>query len=166
MPRRIITVLWLFACFFGITAAAETGFIPSMPTWQDIAFPAFGGFSPDPLETEPAAPPATPAARNVPEPYTKEEFPEWMRDLWRGGVIYIGSLPFTYFFTLEGFDIYRYASGGFDPTLAPWPFRTASEITYDEGDRFWIIGITLTASLLTAAADYLLGVIFDRGESP
>ena len=166
MSRRMITGAWLLACFSGLAAAAEPSVIPSMPTWQEIAFPAFGGFPLDPLQTNPAAPPAAPPAKNAPEPYAKEEFPGWMQDLWRGSVIFIGSLPFTYFFTLEGFDIYRYASGGFDPALAPWPFRPASEIPYGEEDRFWILGITLTASLLTAAADYLLGVIFDGGESP
>jgi hypothetical protein len=132
-----------------------------MPTWQEVAFPAFGGFPFQSLQAKPVETPETPIVKNIPEPYVKEEFPKWMQDLWRGGVIFVGSIPFTFFFTFEGYDVYRYVSSGLDPLMVPWPLRPASEIVYDDDEKFWLIVTALSASLLVSVADYILGIVLE-----
>ncbi len=92
-----------------------------------------------------------------PEPYSKDEFPRWARDLWRFTVIFVGSFPFTYFFTMEGYDFYKYARSGFSSDSTPWPFRGAAEIQYSSNEQFWIIFSALTASFLISTADFLIG---------
>jgi hypothetical protein len=92
-----------------------------------------------------------------PEPYSKDEFPRWARDLWRFTVIFVGSIPFTYFFTMEGYDFYKYAESGFSSDSTPWPFRGAAEIQYSSNEQFWIIFSALTASFLISTADFLIG---------
>jgi hypothetical protein len=101
---------------------------------------------------------AAPAAgTNPPADYTKEEFPGWARDLWRGEIIFFGSLPFSMFFTLEGYDVYRYAAGGFVQSQAPWPFRSATDIVYAPEEQAWLVASSLTLSLFVAVADFMIG---------
>jgi hypothetical protein len=99
-----------------------------------------------------------------PEPYSKDEFPRWARDLWRFGVIFVGSIPFTYFFTMEGYDFYNYASSGFSSDSLPWPLRGAAEIQYSSNEQFWIIFSALTASFLIASADFVIGRLSSPNE--
>jgi hypothetical protein len=100
----------------------------------------------------------------TPEPYSKDEFPKWARDLWRFTVIFVGSIPFTYFFTMEGYDFYKYASSGFSTNSAPWPFRGAEQFAYSSNEEFWIIFTALTASFLVASADFIIGRLSEPHE--
>jgi hypothetical protein len=131
----------------------------AVSTWQATVFPAPGFF---PLDGQPVAPPTPPAAQRTPEPYTEDEFPQWARDVWRGGVIFVGSLPFTFFFTLEGYDVYRWTASGFGVSSAPWPFRPASDIKYTAEEQVWLIVGALTASFLVSGADYLIGIFSEN----
>lgn len=99
---------------------------------------------------------AAPPNPKTPEPYKKEEFPQWLQDLWRGGVIFIGSLPFTYFYTLESYDMFRYVKSGFNFTQAPWPFRPGAEITYTSTEQLWLIVTTVGLSALITGVDFLI----------
>jgi hypothetical protein len=112
--------------------------------------------SSQPAANQPATTPQTP----TPEPYEKGEFPGWARDLWRAEVVFVGSFPFSIFFTLEGYDFYKYARNGFvaSPTSpAPWPFTSALDLKYTADEQFWLIVSAATVSLMVSAADFLIG---------
>ena len=102
----------------------------------------------------------------IPEPYKKEEFPQWLQDLWRAEVIFIGSLPFTYFYTLESYDIYRYVKSGFSFSEVPWPFRPGSEIGYTPTEQLWLIATSVGLSVLITGVDYLLDQLTRARSSP
>jgi hypothetical protein len=165
MAGRLIFAAIFFAFLIPSGIGAQMSAASPSPTWQDIAFPAFNPVSLDRLQSQeqlnPAAPAQTPAQK-VPEPYEKDEFPQWAQDLWRGCIIAAGSFPFTYFFTLEGYDLYRYTSQGFNPLYAPWPFIPASDIIYSDQEKIGLIVTAISASLLVAVADYLIGVFSEN----
>ena len=101
--------------------------------------------------------------QNTPAPYAQDEFPDWLKDVWRTTVIFVGTLPFSFFFTTEGYDLFRYATGvgtasqsPFDPTNAPWPFRPSAQITYSSNEEIGIVVATLSASAIAAAIDYFV----------
>jgi hypothetical protein len=108
------------------------------------------------------APAPAPAPTRTPAPYTQDEFPRWLRDLRRAEVIFIGSIPFTMFFTFEGYDTYRYVANGLDPFYAPWPFRPGSAQLYTTQEKTGILVSALSLSLVIAAADYVVGRIHER----
>ncbi len=123
---------------------------------QDSSTHASSDQEPAPKPPE-QAPGEAEKGQRQPEPYSKDEFPRWARDLWRFTVIFVGSFPFTYFFTMEGYDFYKYAESGFSSDSMPWPFRGAAEIQYSSNEQFWIIFSALTASFLISTADFLIG---------
>jgi hypothetical protein len=106
------------------------------------------------------------AKEHTPAPYEKEEFPQWLAELWRAEVVFVGSFPFTLFFTLEGYDTYQFASKGFTASYAPWPFRTAAEITYNDKEKTWLLVSALAASALVSLADFILGHVGKQPENP
>ncbi len=156
MTTRMAAVALILFCAGFSRLHADSSTDVHIPTWQEIAFPLMSGLPV--LFDMQAQAAATPA---VAEPYAKEEFPKWMQDLWRAGVIFVGTIPFTYFFTLEGYDLYRYAASGFSASMAPWPFQPASEISYTDNEKIGLIITALSASLLMSAADYILGLVFE-----
>jgi len=109
----------------------------------------------------------TPAdKKHEPEPYTKEEFPEWARQLWRAEVVFVGSFPFTFFFVLEGYDTYKYAANDFSSSYAPWPFRTSDEITYTTDEVFWLVVSALASSAVVSLVDFILGHVGQQPANP
>jgi hypothetical protein len=149
----------------GRAQCQDQGFLPQsldQGLFRSISRSALPGVldSPQLLQASPT-PPTTPNSPNAktPEPYTKEEFPQWLQDLWRVGVIFVGSLPFSYFYTLESYDLYRYAMSGFDYTQAPWPFRAGSEITYTSGEQVWLVVTAVGLSAIITGVDFLIDQI-------
>jgi hypothetical protein len=139
------------------------------PTLLDDTPPGSG----QPADQQPPGQtPGTPAPAQTtapkpktPEPYAENEFPDWLQRVWRAEVIFVGSLPFTYFFTLEGYDIYRWAADNFDVSSAPWPFRPGSTISYTSDEQFWLIIATLSFSGLVTAADFIIDLILASNEN-
>jgi hypothetical protein len=128
---------------------------------------AISPFSLTLLDDQPGSQPSSGSgtpAQKTPEPYKKEEFPLWLQEIWRFNVIFVGSIPFTYFFSLEGYDFYIYAISGFQASLAPWPFRPGSTIPYDAAAQTAIILIALTASSLIAVADIMIDIFLPANE--
>jgi len=107
--------------------------------------------TPSPSPPEQQKPPAPTA-----EPYRTEEFPPWLLALRRAEIIFFGSLPFSFLLACEGLEIGRYMANNFDPTYAPWPFRTTAGIPYTESDRLIIISSTLIISGLVALIDFII----------
>jgi len=95
-----------------------------------------------------------------PEEYGEEEFSPFLRDLRRAEIIMLGSFPITFFLTLEVFDIYRFIDHYRDDDYYRygfWPYRSADPAPYSSGQIGGIIVTALSASLLIAVTDYIIG---------
>ena len=95
-----------------------------------------------------------------PEEYAADEFSPFLRTLRRGEIIMLGTFPLTLFLTLEGFDIYRFAVnyGQADSyRYAFWPYRSPDPAPYSSREITGIIVTALSASLLIAVTDYIIG---------
>jgi hypothetical protein len=111
--------------------------------------------------------PATPAANPptaeqkpattdpVPKPYSPEEFSRLARDLRRGEIVAIGAFPILYVFTQLGYNLYRFGVHGWDPEYAP--LGNPNRAPYSEGETIGVLLGAASASILLAAADYLIG---------
>ena len=98
--------------------------------------------------------------RTEPEEYGEDEFSPLLRNLRRGEIIMLGSFPLTLFLTLEGFDIYRFAANYGEPDsyrYAFWPYRSPDPAPYSSREVTGIIVTALSASLLIAVTDYIIG---------
>jgi len=100
----------------------------------------------------------------VPEPYTDDEFPQWLKDLRRAEIIFFGSLPFTLLISLQGYEITRYFINDMDPLYTPWPFRSAQAPAYTFEEQMVVIGSAVIISGLLALTDYIIGKITRREE--
>ena len=96
------------------------------------------------------------AQDRTPQPYDPNEFQPWMRQLFRAEAIFVGSFPFTLFFTLEAYDSWRFASNGFTPGYAPWPFGTGTAVSYSGEETLWIALSAVSLSIVAAGIDFLI----------
>ena len=96
------------------------------------------------------------------EEYSEEEFSPVLRDLRRAEIIMLGSFPLTLFVSLELYDLYRYAESGGDYQYAPWPFRPPDAAGYSSRENVGVFLSALSASLLIAAADYVIGRVREK----
>ena len=91
------------------------------------------------------------------EPYTKDNMPDWARDLRRGEIITFGSLPFTTLTCTFTYSLYRYCSHDFDFDYFPNFFPSSSDdADLDTSEQ---IGIILTASAISifiGIADHII----------
>jgi len=99
-----------------------------------------------------------------PEEYAEDEFSPVLRDLRRAEIVMLGSFPLTLFVSLELYDLYRYAESGGDYQYAPWPFRPPDAAGYTNRENVGVFLSALSASLLIAVADYVIGRV--RGKRP
>jgi len=100
------------------------------------------------------------AGDGEPEEYKEEEFSPFLRNLRRAEIVMFGSFPITLFLTLEVFDIYRYIDHYSDPDLyryTPWPIRSADPAPYERREIAGILVSAVSASMLIAVADYIIG---------
>jgi hypothetical protein len=106
------------------------------------------------------------AQDHTPQPYDPEEFQAWMKEAWRAEAVFVGSFPFTLFFTLEAYDSWRYASSNFQPGYAPWPFGSGTAVTYSADETVWIVASSVSLSLVIAGIDFLIGRVNERSSRP
>jgi hypothetical protein len=71
----------------------------------------------------------------TPDPWTKEEFPQWAHDVRRAEIVAFGSLPFTFFISTLVMDSVRYANNNWDSRYAPWPLKGAGAIDMTEDEK-------------------------------
>ncbi len=86
------------------------------------------------------------------EPYTKDEFPQWAKDLRRYEIVSLGSLPFVMLLSTLGYGLYRYFDHGMDASYFPNPFSKGSgagSLTQQEqmGLLFSSLGISAAIGL-------------------
>jgi hypothetical protein len=94
--------------------------------------------------------------------YEEDEFSPFLRNLRRGEIVMLGSFPLTLFLTLEAFDIYRYIENyGTSESYryAFWPYRSPDPAPYSSGEIAGVIVTALSASLIIALADYIVGKV-------
>jgi len=99
---------------------------------------------------------------HTPQPYNPDEFQQWMKDAFRAEALFVGSFPFTLFFTLEAYDTWRYASNDFTPGYAPWPFGSGVAVSYSSEETVWIAASAVSLSLAIAGIDYFIGKVNER----
>ncbi len=98
------------------------------------------------------------AQERTPQPYTADEFPQWLKDLRRAEIVFVGSFPITLFVTLESYDTYRYIFiEKLDAKYTPWPFGSGAP--YVNGETPWLALTAVSLSVVVAAVDFLLGRI-------
>jgi hypothetical protein len=110
--------------------------------------------TPAPSPTPTPAPVVPPGP--TPEPYTEDEFPEWVLDLRRAEIIFFGSLPFSFLLGMEGVEVGRYFAHGQDPAYQPFPFRSANPAEYTTEEKILIIGSALAISATVALIDFII----------
>jgi hypothetical protein len=97
-------------------------------------------------------------ADNSPEPYAKDEFKPWMKQLRRSEIVTLGSLPFTTLTTSLGYSFYRYAANDFDSAYFPNPF-SPSQANLSTEEQKQVLFISLSASLLVGIIDFSISMI-------
>jgi len=102
------------------------------------------GAPPEALPPLPALAPFA-ADSGAPVPYSKDEFPGWLRDIRRAEVITIGAFPITLLFSSLGYQLYRSVTG------------VSTPITQPEQIRVLLGGVGLAATV--ALLDFILGKI-------
>lgn len=100
-----------------------------------------------------------------PEEYQEDEFPALLKDLRRGEIIFLGSLPVSLFLSFETYDIYRYLAHERSPEYAPWPFRRSGGVPYTEDEKIGVLVSALSISFLVALSDFIIGKIIERRDS-
>ena len=103
------------------------------------------------------------AQDHTPKEYSPDEFPRWLKDLFRAEAITIGSFPITLFLTLEVYDTYRYLTPQgptqqqFNPSYAPWPLGTGTAAGYSDSETLWLAVSAVSLSVVIAGIDFLIG---------
>ena len=95
------------------------------------------------------------AEEPVPEEYTQEEFPGWLKQLRRAEIVFAGSIPLTILFTNIGYGIYGALSSGVLESSSIDSITESSGLTNEE--RYDILKISLGISGGIAALDFILG---------
>ncbi|HOT61827.1 MAG TPA: hypothetical protein PLU93_03105 [Treponemataceae bacterium] len=96
----------------------------------------------------------------LPVPYGPDEFATWQKDLRRAEVIALGSLPFVTFMASIYYDVYRYASHGYQDEYLPWPFKKADiaiDLTEDEQKKILLVSAGI--SIGVAITDFAIRAI-------
>ena len=99
-----------------------------------------------------------------PEEYQEDEFSPLLKELRRGEIIMLGSLPLSIFLAIETYEIYRYVQHDRDPDYAPWPFRRHGGVDFSSQESMGIFVYALGFSFLIAAADFIIGKFQGRGD--
>ena len=105
------------------------------------------------------------AQDRTPQPYDPGEFQAWMKEAFRAEAVFVGSFPFTLFFTLEAYDTMRYVSNNLSPAYAPWPFGSGTAVTYTAEETLWLAVSAVSLSMVISGIDFLIGRANDRRSS-
>ena len=90
------------------------------------------------------------------EPYSEDEYPDWLHEVRRAEVILIGSFPLTMLFSSLAYEGFRAVLNGIEgnQTAGNQAFGSGG-FTPDEAKGILISGVIL--SVAVAAADFILG---------
>ncbi len=93
------------------------------------------------------------------EPYTKDEFPQILKDLRRAEIVTLGSMPFITFSVSLGWSFGRYAYNGFDSNYFVNPFSKTTTNNFTTDEQIGIILTSLGISVGIGLTDYVYHVI-------
>ena len=98
-----------------------------------------------------------------PEPYQENEFPAWAWDIRRWEIVFLGTFPFTMFYSTLTFQVNRYIQSGFEEELVPAPFGGLRSIPLEAKEKRGIIISALSMSAAIAFTDLIITKIQDSG---
>jgi hypothetical protein len=84
---------------------------------------------------------------NTPEPYTDDEFPQFMKDARRSEIITLGALPFVTLNVTLGYSIVRYWQHDFSSDYFPNPFSKTSSYSEDEQKAILFTAVGVSAGI-------------------
>jgi hypothetical protein len=99
-----------------------------------------------------------------PEEYQEDEFSPFLKELRRGEIIMLGSLPLSIFLAIETYEIYRYVQHDREPEYTPWPFRKYGGMPFSKEESTGIFVSALGFSFLIAVTDFIIGRFRGRGD--
>ncbi|PIE97546.1 MAG: hypothetical protein CR988_07420 [Treponema sp.] len=90
----------------------------------------------------------------VSEPYTKDEFPLWQREIRRFEILTFGALPFVTMLSFWTYDISRSIKYSGDPRYYPWSMKNANiSVSLTQDEQIKIFGTAVGISLGIALFD-------------
>jgi hypothetical protein len=91
------------------------------------------------------------------EPYTKDEFPSWAKDLRRAEIITLGSLPFVTLTVTLAYSLVGWSASGFTENT-PSLFSRTTDSSMTEDDQLLILGISLGVSVVLGLVDLFVNI--------
>jgi hypothetical protein len=99
-----------------------------------------------------------------PEPYTEEEFADWMHNLRRFEIITFGTLPFTFLLSFFIYDVARYFASGYESDYRP--ISNPNPVPYTDSEKIGIVIAACSASVIIALTDFIIGKAMEgRGKA-
>lgn len=143
----VLLILFLW-CIPPVSVYAQTpGFEDGPPTTE--------GTAAEQTQQEQHNPPAMGTEGSMPLLKTPS-IPYRESTLGRALVLSIGVFPFSYFYTGLAMDLVRFSASNFDPSYAPWPFRTQNSIAYTNSEMWIKLGVSAAVSILFGTLSALL----------
>jgi len=91
---------------------------------------------------------------HTPEPYKKNEFPLWQREVRRFEILSFGALPFVTLLSFWGYDMIRAAQHPKDERYYPWPLKQADKaVPLTEKEQLNVFLTAAGISITIAAID-------------
>lgn len=87
-------------------------------------------------------------------PYSDDEFPQWAKDLRRGEIITLGSVPFVGLWVVGGYGGYKYFSGKTDSFPNPFSPKDA----FDKNEIWTMVGVTAGIGLGIGLTDFFVNL--------
>ncbi|MGN0728274.1 hypothetical protein [Treponema sp.] len=100
------------------------------------------------------------SSSDTPEPYTKEEFPQWAIDLRRFEIVSLGAVPFAAISVNLGYSAFQYFSGNSDSFHAPF----SGNSSLSEGEQMKIFCLSIGTGVLIGTVDLAICLAKRRSE--
>ncbi|MFA6855576.1 MAG: hypothetical protein WCR31_00070 [Treponema sp.] len=96
----------------------------------------------------------------TPEPYTNDEFPQFMKDARRTEIITFGAMPFVTLNTTLGYSFVRYSQHDFSSDYVPNPFaKTSDSNGFTEDEQKTILLTSIGISVGIGLTDLIVNII-------
>ncbi|GAB1455420.1 hypothetical protein MASR2M48_07270 [Spirochaetota bacterium] len=92
------------------------------------------------------------AVSALPEPYTQDEFPAWLRSVRRFEIISLGAFPILLFYTRLTMDVTRYTKNNFN-SMCSWPFRNENSYVPSDDEQYTSLLVAAGLSLIFGSID-------------
>jgi hypothetical protein len=94
------------------------------------------------------------------EPYTADEFPQFMKNARRAEIISFGAMPFITLSTTLGYSLVRYCQHNFSSDYIPNPFaKTSDSNGFSEDEQKTILLTSIGISVGIGLTDFIVNII-------